>query len=58
MTFLILFVDFFQQSVRGFFSALPLESHYQLTTRFFYKEHLYKEIEVEKGSKNKEFLRN
>ena len=25
---------------------------------FFYKEHLYKELEVEKGSKNKEFLRN
>ena len=28
-------------------------------TRFFlYKEHLYKELEAEKGSKNKEFLRN
>ena len=25
---------------------------------FFYKEHLYKELEAEKGSKNKEFLRN
>ena len=24
----------------------------------FYKEHLYKEIKAEKGSKNKEFLRN
>ena len=28
-------------------------------TRFFlYKEHVYKELEAEKGSKNKEFLRN
>ena len=25
---------------------------------FFNKEHLYKELEAEKGSKNKEFLRN
>ena len=25
---------------------------------FFYKEHLYKELEAEKGSKNMEFLRN
>ena len=25
---------------------------------FFYKEHLYKDLEAEKGSKNKEFLRN
>ena len=25
---------------------------------FFYKKHLYKELEAEKGSKNKEFLRN
>ena len=27
-------------------------------TFFLYKEHLYKELEAEKGSKNKEFLRN
>ena len=26
--------------------------------RLFYKEHLYKKLEAEKGSKNKEFLRN
>ena len=25
---------------------------------FSYKEHLYKELEAEKGPKNKEFLRN
>ena len=25
---------------------------------FVYKEHLYKDLEAEKGSKNKEFLRN
>ena len=25
---------------------------------FLYKKHLYKELEAEKGSKNKEFLRN
>ena len=29
-----------------------------LFRRFLYKEHLYKELEAEKGSKNKEFLRN
>ena len=28
------------------------------STRFFYKKHLYKELEAEKGSKSKEFLRN
>ena len=28
-----------------------------INTRFFYKEHLYKELEAEKGSKNKEFLK-
>ena len=29
------------------------------TARFFvYKEHLYKELEAEKGSQNKEFLKN
>ena len=29
-----------------------------LITRFFYKEHVYKELEAENGPKNKELLRN
>ena len=35
-------------------NALAFKAYYT----FFYKKHLYKELEAEKGSKNKELLRN
>ena len=42
-----------------FFSGIiRIPQRRMMNTRFFYKEHLYNELEVEKGSKNKEFLRN
>ena len=55
----ILMVFFFQVGTQQdrIFEVSKFENK-ALKYTVFYKEHLYKELEAEKSSKNKEFLRN